>query len=907
MKRQSLRFFLWALFVLSTIGQAHAQNFTEDFTGCNNLNSFSAYNVLGAQTWGCTTFGQTGDGVQMNGYAGGAPQDNEDWLLSPALNTSASSTLSFAYRTKFSGPDLVVKISTNYSGGAPSSATWTDLVTLPSNNSDTWVTQSPIDISAYASTNTVIAFVYTSSTSGGAARWTIDNFVVTNASVTLPTLTTSVSSLPSFGQVNNGQVSASQSYTLSGSGLTGNVIITAPANFQVSLDNTNFSSSITLVAGTDFTLPTLNATTIYVRFAPSSGTDGVKSGNITHSSAGATTVNVAVSGEERGNIVQVANLAELRSKNADNSTIYEVMGEVVLTYKQTFRNQKFVQDNTAAVLIDDNGGIITTSYNVGDGITGLKGRLNVFGGMLQFVPVADPGPATSTGNPIVPTNITMNDFINNFEQYEARVVRINEQVTFTTLGNFANGQVYNFTNGTLTGRFRTTFFNENYIGQPVPSTPVIITGILNERSDGKYITARNSADFEIVAPYVYYATVSGTVLEGKTKTLRINFSEPAAAASTVKVTLGGTAAVGVSTTPAANAGVVSLSVNAGDTYVEFNVLAVNNSNNDGDRIATFTITSATGGLKLDTGKDIVYTLTIADDELQVREIAEVQTLDNMGVSIFDGATVEVRGVVHGININRVSATSLQFALIDTRPLAGLQVFYNGATNLGYTVAEGDSLHVQGVVDNINGMTVVVPSSIQKKGTAATMTPVELSAASLLEERYESQLVRLNKLRVVSGWGEVVSGKDYWAVVVTDGNRDYVMRIDNDSDLFGTEAPTYTFSLTGLVMQDDPTAPYDEGYQIMPRRAADLEVDPATAVDAAFSAQVKVYPNPTSGNWTVDNLRGAWEWSLFNLQGKRIAGGTAEGTTHMQMNLPAGAYFLQIRQNERVAVKKLLVE
>jgi hypothetical protein len=109
------------------------------------------------------------------------------------------------------------------------------------------------------------------------------------------------------------------------------------------------------------------------------------------------------------------------------------------------------------------------------------------------------------------------------------------------------------------------------------------------------------------------------------------------------------------------------------------------------------------------------------------------------------------------------------------------------------------------------------------------------------------------------------------------------------------------------MQDDPTAPYDEGYQIMPRRAADLEVDAATAIDAAFSAQVKVYPNPTSGNWTVDNLRGAWEWSLFNLQGKRVAGGTAEGTTHMQMNLPAGAYLLQIRQNERVAVKKLLVE
>jgi hypothetical protein len=69
----------------------------------------------------------------------------------------------------------------------------------------------------------------------------------------------------------------------------------------------------------------------------------------------------------------------------------------------------------------------------------------------------------------------------------------------------------------------------------------------------------------------------------------------------------------------------------------------------------------------------------------------------------------------------------------------------------------------------------------------------------------------------------------------------------------------------------------------------------------------VYPNPAAGNWTVDNLRGAWEWTLYNLQDERVAAGKAEGATRMQMNLPAGAYFLQIRQNARVAVKKLLVE
>ncbi len=88
-----------------------------------------------------------------------------------------------------------------------------------------------------------------------------------------------------------GVPSAAQSYTVSGSGLTGNIMITAPADFEVSTaSGSGFGPSVTLTQSGG----TVAQTTIYVRF--NRPTAGSSSGNITHASAGAATQNVAVSG-----------------------------------------------------------------------------------------------------------------------------------------------------------------------------------------------------------------------------------------------------------------------------------------------------------------------------------------------------------------------------------------------------------------------------------------------------------------------------------------------------------------------------------------------------------------------------------------------------------------------------------
>ena len=94
------------------------------------------------------------------------------------------------------------------------------------------------------------------------------------------------------------------------------------------------------------------------------------------------------------NVTMVSTVAALRSST--QGQFYELTGEVFLTYQQGFRNQKFLQDASGGILIDDTAGNITTIYNIGDGITGIIGELSEFGGMIQFIPSQDPGaPSTA--------------------------------------------------------------------------------------------------------------------------------------------------------------------------------------------------------------------------------------------------------------------------------------------------------------------------------------------------------------------------------------------------------------------------------------------------------------------------------------------------------------------------------
>ncbi len=188
---------------------------------------------------------------------------------------------------------------------------------------------------------------------------------------------------------------------------------------------------------------------------------------------------------------EVASIAELR--NGQIGSIYTLSGEAVITYQQSYRNQKFIQDGTAAIMIDDNSGIITTQYDQYDGITGLKGTLDIYNQMLQFIPIADPGNASSSNNIVNPEIVTL-DGLNSAHQ--AKLVQV-WNASFQDGGNFDTGQNYTLNSPNGTGVFRTAFFDADYIGTAIPSQPQIITAIVQQFNETMQITARSLDDFEL--------------------------------------------------------------------------------------------------------------------------------------------------------------------------------------------------------------------------------------------------------------------------------------------------------------------------------------------------------------------------------------------------------------------------
>ena len=182
--------------------------------------------------------------------------------------------------------------------------------------------------------------------------------------------------------------------------------------------------------------------------------------------------------------INVNSIADLRAGTLGDT--YTLTGEAVLTYQQNNRNQKYIEDATAAILIDDNSGNITTTYNVGDGITGITGELTSFNGILQFVPESDPGAPTSTGLAVTPQVITIADFLANYEDYESEMIAF-ANVSFleadgsTTFNTSTN---YTLSNGSEQTTMRTNFWDETYIGEVIPSGAINVIGLGAQYDNG---------------------------------------------------------------------------------------------------------------------------------------------------------------------------------------------------------------------------------------------------------------------------------------------------------------------------------------------------------------------------------------------------------------------------------------
>ena len=93
-----------------------------------SFDKFTAVSVVGTQVWTSTTYG-----ASMSGYASGASNANEDWLITPALDMTGKEGSIYFEHTRGPAASInvgvssgwyTVLVSNNYTSGDPNSATW---------------------------------------------------------------------------------------------------------------------------------------------------------------------------------------------------------------------------------------------------------------------------------------------------------------------------------------------------------------------------------------------------------------------------------------------------------------------------------------------------------------------------------------------------------------------------------------------------------------------------------------------------------------------------------------------------------------------------------------------------------------------------------------------------------------
>ncbi len=154
---------------------------TEDFES-NSFGTWTTYTVASDKDWGVVNFGGalgTTYFAQMNGFNENEPSN--DWLISPSLNMNnyTNEKMVFYTQWKFGTTDaeLTLKYSTNYTGGDPTLASWTDLTFTKPATQEIWGFSGDVDLTGITGTSVHISFQYLSS--GSPRRWGVDEIAIT--------------------------------------------------------------------------------------------------------------------------------------------------------------------------------------------------------------------------------------------------------------------------------------------------------------------------------------------------------------------------------------------------------------------------------------------------------------------------------------------------------------------------------------------------------------------------------------------------------------------------------------------------------------------------------------------------------------------------------------------------------
>ena len=200
-------------------------------------------------------------------------------------------------------------------------------------------------------------------------------------------------------------------------------------------------------------------------------------------------------------IPEISTIKALYSENPEEGLTYRYTGEAVVSFVDNGSSYPmyYLQDATGAIRLDDTYSILTSSYNVGDKLTGfIFGIQSSFGTLSAVAYNTNLGEVVSTGSIVQPKDITLAELKASPADYVSQLVRVTD-VTFKDVADgatFATGTSPVITDGSVEAKVR-VFKGTSLVGTAIPTDPVVLTGISTSGST-PIIVPRSADDVALV-------------------------------------------------------------------------------------------------------------------------------------------------------------------------------------------------------------------------------------------------------------------------------------------------------------------------------------------------------------------------------------------------------------------------
>ena len=258
-------------------------------------------------------------------------------------------------------------------------------------------------------------------------------------------------------------------------------------------------------------------------------------------------------------------------------------------------------------------------------------------------------------------------------------------------------------------------------------------------------------------------------------------------------------------------------------------------------------------------KPDTFNVLIQDDDYPVYSIGKINKQTKAGKTA-DSLNVKCRvfGTVYGVNMK---STGLEFTMMDNT--GGISVL-SPSKSFGYTVKEGDSLMVQGSINQNQGLAQMdkLDTIVKISNNNKLLAP---SNVTIVDESTESKLVKISRVKLVdiTEWptSALSSNTNKFVRVISTAGTVDTLNIDAETNISGTSAPVGYINVVGIGTQIDANSPYTTKYYLTPRTLNDISAASLPVVnfmhskDSVFeladSFKMDIAVFPSDENFTFD--------------------------------------------------------